>query len=476
MSTLLRRRFHRVRAGGEAGFSLVLVMGMTGAILGLIAVVTLDATRAMRSGAAHVNYESALSVAEAGIDTTLQTISLQYNAAGAVYVTPGSCALTAPSTFGSEEAERVWAAASLKGLPSTCLRATPAGEFVAVRPTNRQAVYSLGWFPTRANARAKTRLIKAEYLFAPYKPSNAVLTQGSLDFSGSVAVNASLTGAPADVHSNDDVTGINGSTLIEGRVSASGTAGSCGGGVSGGCLSAEPQQSLPAISARSLYTSQSGRFARTAALPTPYNGSWYDLCPDGSMREPSTTPCTGAVLAASGGTNGWTFSAGGGTTPPTWTYPRDSANFPGVYYVYQGNAQLGSNGSQRDLRQMTVIAEAKPTGGLAASCGKLGGNITQKQFSLSPFITGLILVADANLTTESQATAGVGLLIAGDRVDMSTSSGGGDAIVGAVVAANTCAAAGANSIQGISIRFDDTVEAPLTDVIRTSLWLEYPAG
>ena len=58
--------------------------------------------------------------------------------------------------------------------------------------------------------------------------------------------------------------------------------------------------------------------------------------------------------------------------------------YPGTYYVFQGDAQIGSNGNSSE-RQITVLAEAK-AGGVAnaATCNKLGGNIDWKLFTLSP--------------------------------------------------------------------------------------------
>ncbi len=176
---------------------------------------------------------------------------------------------------------------------------------------------------------------------------------------------------------------------------------------------------------------------------------------------------------ASGGLNGWQWTAGSGTTAPLWTLPRTAGGpYPGVYYAYQGDAQIGSNGNSSTLWQMTVLAEAAPTGGTATSCGKLGGNVAWKLFSMTPFMTGTQVVADANITGNANNDAGTGVFVAGDKFDLNTSSA---SINGSVISANQCAAQGPNTIQGVTINFDNTVEAPLTDVIRTSLWLEYPA-
>ncbi len=50
----------------------------------------------------------------------------------------------------------------------------------------------MGWFPSRAAANSDVRMLKAEYLFAPYKPGSAILTSGDLAFSSSVTVDVTL--------------------------------------------------------------------------------------------------------------------------------------------------------------------------------------------------------------------------------------------------------------------------------------------
>ncbi len=61
-------------------------------------------------------------------------------------------------------------------------------------------------------------------------------------------------------------------------------------------------------------------------------------------------------------------------------------------------------------------------------------------------------------------------MLAGDKIDLNTSSG---TVTGSVIANNTCAAAGANEIQGMTVTYDQSVEAPVYSVVNTTLWLEY---
>lgn len=449
----------------DSGFAMILVIGFTGVLAALITVGTAIGIRTLQSSSAHVNFENALAVAEMGVDGTLAQISDAFNApVPSDFVTSGPCAITAPGPFSDDETERRWARDALTALPDGCLEDTPNGngEYVAVRPTNVRAVYSMSWVPDRLTPGAKKRLIKAEYLFAPYKPTNAVLTQSQLNFAGSVAV-TTISTTPSDVHSNATITGFNGSTSIAGSLSASGNlAEACTAAITGGCTEDAPLQGLPNISARRYYDTQRATYA----------SSWFDLCPDGVMRGPSPTgaePCQGSALPT---TNGWMFSTVGGV--PTWTLPRTAGGpFNGIYYVFRGNAEIGDSGNSSNTWQISVLAEAETGLVNATTCGKRGGNINWKLFNLTPWLSGLQMLADANLTGDANANAGSGLFMAGDKVDLQTSS---STITGAVIAANKCAAAGQNQIQGVTVRYDDTLESPLSDVIRTSLWLDYAAG
>ncbi len=289
----LRRRFK-----DDGGFAMILVLGFTGVLAALITVGTAIGIRTLQSSRAHVNFENALAVAETGIDGTLAKINSDFNATPpSNFVTAGACAVTAPGPFTDVETERSWARSALTALPDSCLKTLPNGQYVAVRPTNVRAVYSMAWVPSRATAGAKKRLVKAEYLFAPYKPTNAVLTQGALNFSGSVAI-TTIGSSPSDVHSNTTVGGYNGSTSIAGGLSSSGTltGGGCPGTV---CTAAAPVQGIANISAR--------RYWDTLRLS--YSASWFELCPNGVMR--SVSPAAAATPARAPSSRPRT----GGSTP-----------------------------------------------------------------------------------------------------------------------------------------------------------------
>jgi hypothetical protein len=464
---MIRLAKRRVRHEDD-GFTMILVIGMAVVLLALVGLGMTLGVQSLQSSRSHSNFEGSLATAEAGVDSTLATINAAFNSGQATWTTPSPCAVTSlPATFSSDEQERTSVLAALLALPTSCTVTSSTGDYVAVRPSNHQAVYSLAWYPKRGVTGAKRRLIKAEYLFAPYKPSNAVLTQGSLDFSGSVAVTAPNATTSADIHTNTDVTGFNNSLEVEGQLSASGSLpGSCPSKVDGGCAANSAIQGLPTISALTYYK----------ALAVANSATWYDLCPGGAVKRPDPAgllPCSGTQIG-SAPYNGWTYTAGSGTTPDLWVLPRTAGGpFAGTYYVYQGDAQIGDNGNSSTVWPITVLAQAAPTGGTATTCNKLGGNITWKLFNVTPSLPGLQYLADANLTGNANNDAGSGVFLAGDKIDLNTSSA---TITGSVIASNNCAAQGPNTIQGVTINYDDTLETPLSDIIRTSLWLEYPAG
>jgi Tfp pilus assembly protein PilX len=450
----------------DEGIGLILVIGISAMMAILLAVITTTAIRSLGSSSDHVNFEQSLAAAESGVDSELSSIQEARNQVPSVtYESPASCRPATPSAgvFASEASEKAWARASLKALPSSCVKTNAQGEYVAFKVPGRQIVYSLGWSPSRSATNAKERLLKVEYIFAPYRPGKALLTGGDLDFSGSVAINA-IAGLPADVHTNSSATGIGDSLNVSGSISASGTVNSCTSKVLGGCETGVGKERIPPANPRAVYT----EFASTT-------GQWYDLCNDGTVRSPATTgplvPCTGAQIATSP-YRGWYWTAGNATTPGTWTLQSTGTSYPGVYYVYGANAQLGANGNSNVLQTVSVLAESTYPSGFtnAATCNKYGGNINWKLFDLQNYLRGVVFIAQGNLVGTANSSAQSGLMLAGDKVDLQTSSA---SVQGSVIANNTCAAAGTNTVQGMQITYDDSVEAPVYSVVNTTLWLEY---
>lgn len=477
----MSRHLRRGGARDDGGLALILTVGITAVVAMLLAVAYTVTTGSVRSAGQHTAFERALSVAEAGVDGVLARLQLEYDTTRADHPVPSPAdpvcsgpALTAPAGFATPEAERAWARSVLDALPDSCVVAVGGGEVKAVKPANRQSVYALAAVPGFAAADARTRLLKSEYLFSTYSPDHAVLTGGNLCIRGSVLVDALRTDVPASVHANADATtscsggGVGaGSSTIEGRLTASGATSlnsnlTVAGGVAGG----QSRVRLPSLDPRPVHLAQHARFP----------GRWFDLCPDGSVRAPTPAgPCADeATVLGQAPFQGWSFSAGSGGSAPVWSMTTRSSPYTGVYYVFEADAVVGGHGAGSDDDppwHATVLAESAPTGGPPASCGKRGGTITWKLEHVRNVLPGIVFLAEADLIGSANSHAENGLLAAGDQVVLSTSSA---SVRGAVIAGDTCREGGQiNEVQGMTIEYDGSVEAPLSSVVRSVLWLEY---
>ncbi len=363
----------------------------------------------------------------------------------------------------------------------SCRTSTARGDVVLLKPTGRQVTYALSYVPKYGAAEVKRRLVKAEYLFTPYAPDHAILANGNLVLDASTTLTAAPPNDPAlaTVHSNSTVTVSSGNPTVYGAVTQSGenptTTSNNFYGNTGGQVAGAPTQSIPFAGALAVWTKN--------RLTNP-PGGWYDLCPDGTARVPDAgAPCAGNALAnvATGGTfRGWRFV---GTGPvPRWeaTSAVKVNGFSGTYYVSGGDAvDVGSN-TGSPVPNLTVLASAS-----TFTCTKVGGNIHWGSTDpAAPSIPSTWLIADQDLRTTSNYSAGSasgstvisGFFIAGDQVEMSTSSNGA---YGAVVAADQCDPADGTSpvdgnvVKNPSIYYDPNAQAPFADVINNTLWLEY---
>jgi len=360
-------------------------------------------------------------------------------------------------------------------MPASCIVKGGQGEYITFRAldsigTPMPVVYSRGWSPSRTAAEHGDRVVRAEYLFSPYKPTQAVLTEGSLDFSGSVEVNlnADSIATSADVHSNNNIFAGNNSLIVNGSLSASGTndkSGTCPNNkITGTCDAEAPPVAIPVVSARALYR----------GLASSTKSAWFDLCPDGTVHSPDPVgkqPCAGTVLSAAGSYRGWTL-VDAGTLQATWKFaPVSGTDYPGAYYVYQANAELGGANKKATPAPISVVVEANPSGdpNNALTCGKSGGNLTWKLSAISNYLPGVIFLADGTIYGEANDLIGRGVVAAGDRIDWATSS---STIVGSVLTSGNCPAAGGNTLQGVKVSYDSSTEFPLSTIVRTTQWLE----
>lgn len=496
MGYRIRSRRVRRRRGSptdDSGIGMITVMGLTSAIAITVAITVTVAINSLSSSRNHQNFESSLAAAETGLDSLIGDIQTAYDQ-GVNYLTDGeTCVVRWPSVTAPTAAqERQWLTSSVLALPSSCIQDSAAGQYVAFRALTSTGaavpvLYSLGWTPsaTRPFGEATTvsavvpstasmRAIRAEYLFSPYRPNQAVVTEADLVFSGSVQVDlaSSSSATSADVHSNSNVDAGNSSLQVNGNITASGTNsknGECPNAkITGTCTQGDPPAAIPGIKARSIYR----------ALARETQQSWYDLCPDGRVTGPDLSqpnqvpqPCTGEELSPGGTFRGWALEDEG-TPEATWVFtPVDGTDYPGAYYAYEANVSLEKGKGSKNFATMSVMAEAKPNGdmGNTETCNKSGGTITWKHSNINNYLPGVIFVADAAVIGEANSDVGVGVIAAGDYVDWQTSS---STITGSVMASANCPTSPTNIIQGVTITYDSSSEVPLTTMIRTTQWLE----
>jgi len=485
----------------EEGVGLILVIGVTSIVMMLVILAGTIADRSLHSSSNHVSFQKTLSAAEAGIDQTLARLQRAYVDFGADFPVPNQPTAMDPDPvceanpnsykvpgvgFANDDAERTWAEGKISQLLADhpeCLQQSEFGDYVVLKPNNRQSVYAKAWSPSYGHPKARARLLKSEYLFLPYKPSNAILTAGDLKINSSTKVTSAPGEDPsvASVHANGGITVENGNPEVYGPVSSSvdssGQASNKFYSNDGGNVSLTPLEPIPAVAATTVYY----RWQSTL------HDSWYDLCPDGTIRHPSSGgPCTTtagsdlvADLSSSGadyGTTvrGYRYEPASGGNPAQWKVGKDVPD--GVYYAFASDIVPDSGAGNTITSSATILAQAQN----GDACPRFGGNITWDHNNISaPMIPNLFMLADGDLATSSNFYAGSGgppttsgLFVAGDQMSIETSSAGA---YGAFVAADECPAdpGEINEVKNPAVYFDPNAEAPFTDIINTTLWLEY---
>lgn len=480
------RRLSRIRATGatgrparrhrDSGIGLVLLLGVTTVLMILVGVSITVGVNSLASARRHLHFEAALDAAETGLDGTMGQIQVRNETGQSPFESPVNCraAWTWPSgSIPSAAVERNWVISALDSMPDSCVQHGGEGEYItfrAVDQNNQQVnvLYSVGWAPDRNAFGSVRRIVKAQYVLTPYNPVNAILTEASLTISGSVEVSVAPPATSSDIHSNGAVEVTNNSLLAAGSVSATGTnsiSGTCPNSkITGTCTELTPRQTVPRVDARRVYN------ALAATVP----GSWYDLCPNGSVREPDPAaiqPCQDAagVLSATGSYRGWSFD----NASHTWTFePVDGTDYPGVYYAYQSNIVIGGSNRNGPPSTLTAIAEANfspSPAGPASACGKSGGDLTWSHTNIANYLPGLVFLADGKVVGTANADVSKGMIAAGDNIDINTSS---STITGSIVSSNICAARGGSTLQGVKVAFDSNSEVALFTHIRTTGWIE----
>lgn len=461
--------------------ALIMVVGTASVLAIITSIIAVQSISNLRQAGTERAYERSLHVADAGVDHMLFLIR-QQKQANQTDLTTGE---TTPPVFASVQAERQWvlarAAEAYAATPThDRLETTREGDWIAMRPRGVPLVYSVGYVPSYAAATApsdasgKIRVLRAEYDFAPFSPTTAILTDGDLELGG----NAKVDGSGPNVHGNRDVRVIGGSVQVGGFVSSSGGfSGSPNVGDPANTGGGRPRIEVPEIDPRANYSM-----------------SEYDLCPDGKVRagpnydaagmdvvngiaavaSTSTTPCNGSVLALDGFRN-WARRGA------YWTYSGTGSDH-GVYYIYQGSATIaGSPGTAAAPWKVTIFAEAVGSGSNDHQCPHThtGGDIDIQGNPTTVFhdkAQGLGYVAGRDLVIQGTASSGfyfVGVHAAHEQFRIL----GTASMEGSVIAENAChtggSPAGPTSEVGGNVKITfNGASVPLGSNIRTTLWLE----
>ncbi|HEY3546527.1 MAG TPA: hypothetical protein VGK17_10595 [Propionicimonas sp.] len=501
------RRLQRTFAGrarGDEGVGLILVIGVSILIFAIAAAAAALAVNGISQSRQRNAFETSLALSETGVDRVLSEVQGAYSDANADYPAPGPVSAVEPSPWcagtpinfptagvgmngdfgGDEAAERAWARGVLQNMAdhNICIQTDEQGQYVVLKPpavagnVKYGRVYVLSAIPSFADPK-RTRLIKSEYVFMPYRPTHAILTAGPLAISSSTTVTgaAGVTGNVASVHSNSTISGT-GNPEVFGLVSSTEPSSFSSNRFhenAGGAVVQQPSQAIPRVSALQFY--------RRALTEDPNAiTDWYDLCPDGKVKAYSVdgVPCNGVAVPGNATTTqvrGWTYVL----STHQWTATTNALS--GTYFAHYGSIEVGPGNTSFD--KMTLIAEADfGVGGTCSS--KHYGNIEWDHFVISaPAYKNLFMFADADIVTHSNFSAGSfgppvvsGMFVAGDQIHMETSSQGA---VGSVLSANQCTSTPApdlittSEVKNPSIYFDPNSDAPFSSVITTSLWLDY---
>ena len=169
-------RLARLRQDPDSGLALVVVLLVVGLMTLLVVAITTLTIGSLKSSTDHDKFEGAVAAAETGVDR--QLAELQKNQSYSLGPAMGSTVMTT-------DAERTWALGAINTLVAggAAYQSTGTGAYFAIKPSDRNVIYSIGCDPNCTLTSAKKRFLKVEYLFAPYKPGNAILTAGTLKFS-----------------------------------------------------------------------------------------------------------------------------------------------------------------------------------------------------------------------------------------------------------------------------------------------------
>lgn len=442
----------------DPGIAMVIVMMVGLVIIGMGVLAFQLSNTALTQSSRQVRREQLVHLAEHGTDQTMARLTANNG-----YTAYPSGLATYPGPFTTAQQEKDWVRIAFQH-PSIVLETTPQGEYAVLKPDGHNVVYSASWVPSRAAAVAPPRILKVEYLFSSYNAVKAVLTAGNLTISG----NPTINGTAGSAHTNGNIT-VSGNPNTGGLTASGGVASS--GNPTPPPAGGKPPQAIPEISPRGMYAQR---------LDPGNTPNWYDLCPDGTVREPALappadqTPCTGEILeldATSDEYRGWKLSG------DNWDFGGDASSYSGIYYVYQKSVKVGGNPGKLPGPpwSATILAEATETLPDPPGCPHGFGDIEiSGNPRITPFLQGLGLMAGRDLKISGNPEFPVPTLLAAhEQIQVS----GNPTIKGSLVAESVCNTSDSpvanNVINGNpTITFNGDLEVTVPTAIRTALWLE----
>jgi len=429
-SSHVGRALGRIR-DDERGVAMAIVL-MIGVILVLLS--TIMITRGFRqlgNTANNRNWDQSLSVAESGLEVGLVAIDDDFD---------WDTGEVIPLSVIGTESERGWAVAAADARPAEDVESTPEGEFVVVKPSNRDLLFSVAYVPSREAAERRVRVVRAALSFQPTSNSwsldMAFLTDMDLDISG----NPTFHGNAASGHSNGHVTVPGNPTFHDGCLTASD-----GGTISGNVNDHSDCPDDP--------YNQPEEFVPDIVAGDFWHMSEYDMCPDGKVRAGpahpdffdtvGTAPCTtGHILeddAMADPFNGWKFEGCCDSKLNAKWDLSDGTAIDGAYYFFEGSPNVsGSPGTNNSPWHVLIVAESK--GSCPANVGgdfTTSGSVVIAPYTGQPVHSGnnVAVIAERDVEWSGAGRLKVpGIVGAGEQIKIS----GNPQIEGAFIAQSEC--------------------------------------
>lgn len=478
-------------ARGEAGMALVMVLLAILIVSGIVAVLFTWSNNTLRQTDREANWELALQEADGSVNAVVGEVL------EALAYTNGA---DLPVHVDTPEEERAWAVAQLEAAiaagPGTAnLRSVPGGWAYGIRPARSGQALGVVYGVSRVGggARAVTRVVRASIDDDQFAPQMAILTEGDLLISGG----SDVDGTSGNVHSNSDME-LSGGGDSEGAYTSSGSYAGSGGiecdvdgdGV-GGDPCEDPSQGgrdpieIFSFSARDFYPQRTSHAGNWYSLseprdPAAYNGTWFDLCPDGFVHAPADAggaPCddvANRIADANGSAyREWKFNGG--------EWERTGDTFAGdVVYVHHANVSSGGLGGSSDYLATTILVAADLDGGDPA--GDLTGSIAISGGAyLDPVLGGVLIVADRDYKSSGgMSTQNDSFIGLGEELEFSGGQGFHGVLMaqgldryGAGADASPIERSKGNKLTGSAvIRYDGGMTLPLGDGLRIAYWDE----